>query len=1437
MAGSTQEHSVHAVPLVAKDTSANDDSFDTISLTSTVDDAYTSDTEFAVEGIRAEKITDGAHMYLVEWSNFPLDQCTFEPEENLQDVLKAEWEEKKRHQDPSVAEEFVEKHLAAKEQKYAESRQRHRRRNARRKQVGLPTTRFRFRGTYYSDSEDDDDWATRPEDSESEDLDNKQHDSNDWKDSSESDEADEDDQVDHRAAEALIPLKPQTKPRQPRSNRKFSFNPIATATKEAKRTNNSIKDSTSASTKKPERRTSKLSSRPRELPSSTGYQGSARKSSSSTTRDKQPQSTSTSLPARPSSAGSARAHAMNPSLPSRPTPAIPSKTNAKQLTARRTEQHGVNIFAGGKKRKKRKMSIDSENPIFYRNASIRRKSELRSRGREDEDPDIQKLSHVFTPGGPTVEAQPLEPPTGTISDHSSHDDGVRTVAQDNMAQNSIIPIQTRRPLRTSSEPKSALSKRGSLTSDFGRPEKRAKSVRFIDVNDEPTMPREPRSIRFSGADESFVSEPMDIDEATELPIDVTMPANMAEARSSMLTNKPKIQQNVIKNITLAKSPNKTLSVVFNGLPGGHAGDRGPQWLKAFLDVDYLRFGHTVLAETLMSQITLLGPQALEHLCSGTMMSTKDNTALETISEHLRIGHLGLFVAQEHFNLLVYPTKCDGFRLEDFGADTASSESSACALKYFIFMTTCPLSQLIGPTETRSKSSEIRMDIGQEISMLFAKILGIRLSLLSRGSQYGKSKHFFFAFPERALVWYRSFCYWLYRRSPDCSIYTSFTQGSWNAFAAKAKQEFGVVIIHEAIVPFARRFPGLWELLQTDRCVVWRFSDSLHVQNLSLLPKSFGSVIPVLSPMFPLGMAILVTPSFMLSRPQETFKLFKWFFTEKAKVSYNKLITAYNLRSYLYGLADEKSRQLQLFKATRWPQMSGLDMAMDRNDRALTDDDVAARQRTWLEVDRWLGQQVEPDMPWSEENHVIHADPSIDPNDEQSLVNWFGWWTSVRSDTYRKFYVIGSDSSSKGTSRSGYRMHRDLIIPKYGKTVVSDPDASLSKTRPASLEFSERSTAGLSGTEERGRSGWAQSQNFFRNGEGEIKNFLTQHDRPGGHARVYRFPVAYVDYKMADHFGDPTMKACNTYKQWWDFFNPWLSDSLGRFNTYIGFFYTIQEDWIPRNFPTGLKPRRHAWIVIYRPVEPHKKGYRHGKNELIIWDVRAGDVLEENDSICLADLTWMQQELIRYVQLHAHEKADGSVLEKVWLGGFQAHQSMCSSTLPLDITAEYFQILVGNMRDTIPSPAVVMPQKGFRPVSFTQTSRSANTAAAREAGMEGVAGSEETRIIFHPPRGSATPPGLSNCTNDLFEASRLARSRNPNARRMKYKYRPTVEWYRQQVDEGRQFEHVRVGEWGEMFQALGIDDLGKTPISTTLSEQPPGFSRRSSLSSNHSSPKT
>lgn len=1403
MAGNTQPTSV-------PNGKTNDDFADNISLTSTVEDEYPSDTEFEVEAIRAETFIDGAHVYLVEWSNFPLDQCTYEPEDHVHDELKAEWEAKKLEQDPGVSADFEQKYQAARRQKFDESLERHRRRNIKRKKLGIPTTRFYWRRVQYADSEDDLDEGTRSDDSESDDHNDDQY----CEELSEPDEAEERTQIHHRAAEALIaskPTFPDKRGMEPLKTRISSVEhcQVTPAVAKARKTDTETKQKTPTRNYKPgpDGQNSEHSSRTRELPSSTGYQGSARRPTKGTSMY---------------------------SLPTRPLKAVPAKPQAKQITARRTGQQSVNVFTGGKIRKKRTPSINSSQERFYPTARARRKSELYSRARDDQAPDIMNIQN-FIAG-----TQPIAlPAESTLPNRPASYTGNPLITQE-VGVGTDLPTQTKRPMRTASETKSVLSSRRKsyLASESGRALKRVKSVRFTGVDDEPKISNEPRSVRFSGADEAFVSEPMDIDEASDLPFDSSTTVEVAQRTSSVSNINSTARQNVSKGITLASTSDRILNVMFKGSARENTGDFEFQSFKAFLELDCLHFGHTVLAETLMSQ---LGHQTLEHVFSGVVTSADDNDALESIAEHLRADRLGLFLAEAHFNVLVYPTKCDGFTLEFVGADCTSSEGNS--LNFYVFASNCPIYQLIRPPGTRPTASQ--MEVGQELSMLFSKILGVRLSKLTNRPALGKPRNFYFAFPHRSLEWQRSFCCWLHTRDSRCKIYTNFETGSWSAFREKARQEPSVIIMHEAILPFARRFPGFWKLLQAEHVSVWQFSESPGLQRFLHSSPDGPTVQSLLSRIFSVGMAILVTPSFVLSQPQETFKLFKWFFTEQARVSHNKLVTAYNIRGYLYGIASERGSQSKLFKATRWKHMNEMDAALERNSSALTDRDVEASQRTWLEVDRWLQQQAEPNLPFSEENHIIYADPSIDPNDEQSLVNWFGWWTMRRSHVYRRFYVIGSDAFEKVSAIPGrqplLRMSRNLQIPDYSPSIVNDPDyhSRSNETRENSVDKGSRGPL-----EEPDRHSWSRSQQYFRDGEGDIQSFLAQYLERTGRTKIFAFPVSHCDSKMADHFGDPRM-VFNTYDQWWRFPFPWLKDASRMFNTYIAFFYTIREDWIRSNFPRGLRPQRHPWIVVYRPVEPHNKvgGYLHRKNELIIWDVRAGDELEENHSISLADLSWMQRELVRYVQLHSHEKMHGSVLERVWLGGFRAHQSRCRSTMPMDMTAEFLHLMVTDLQDTIPSPTHALPRKGYRQVHLSQTpqgvlkdpmalDQNTGDTTAREIGGHGAG--KDQRIIFHPPRGSAKlrPMGMSDCTNDLFESSRLAKLRDRKVREMVYTYRPTLEWYEQQVSEGRQFEHIHVGAWKEIDNVLGISKPGRPPNSAA-SEQSMGFSRRSSLSSNHS----
>src|SRR5690606_21356181 len=82
--------------------------------------------------------------------------------------------------------------------------------------------------------------------------------------------------------------------------------------------------------------------------------------------------------------------------------------------------------------------------------------------------------------------------------------------------------------------------------------------------------------------------------------------------------------------------------------------------------------------------------------------------------------------------------------------------------------------------------------------------------------------------------------------------------------------------------------------------------------------------------------------------------------------------------------------------------------------------------------------------------------------EQSLVNWFGWWATLRADQFRKFHVIGS---SQAIAMHGCRRgERRVRIPKYSQVTLNDLDAVLEvlQERNDQVEASEASEANGNG---------------------------------------------------------------------------------------------------------------------------------------------------------------------------------------------------------------------------------------------------------------------------------------------------------------------------------------------------------------------------------------
>lgn len=1405
-----------------------DDNDDEISLTSTVAEAYSSDTEYVVEAVHAENTREGR--VLVEWSNFPLDQCTWEPIDNLPQELKDDWEDKKRNQDPNVASSFVRRFNAAYKKEEEKSRQRHRRRNAKRRALGLPTTTFYFRGNEYPDSEDEL-LSVEPADDETD------------KDTSDSEFGEaEETAIDHQATTAVERTKSQ-KTSRPR-NRVFTFDPDKAAPRRDKSTKVNSKQASAKSPKaSAQARTSTGARRPsqdHDAPSKPRYQGSARKSSV------------TNLPpSRPGNASAARA------APTAPMPA--SGATEKGLTAKRSKPTGVNVFTEGKARRQRRSigqtEVDkSQDARLYNNHQYRRKAELRSRGKEDQAPDLANI--------PTAFYAP-----GSILGNNNQDSHDSQPAPQDQAMETVDGNRSAPPASTKELPRRhkagrmgtsvtasslAQPKRSALSMDSGRPRKRTKSVRFTGADDEPSeiSPADdgPR-VRCTVFDAPLVSEPRSMDDVEDSMHDMaisspTIPQGKAKETCSAKYKSTDLRS-VTKTIRVSTAPSRILDVSFNDVPREADGD----WLAAFVNDESLVFGHTVLAETLVAQLKTGWSQGFQMLCSGTITSPELGASLGFIAEHLGIMLSGLFTTSTKYSLLIFPMKHDGFGgLEDFGVDTDSAAEAK--LGYFMFKFQEPICQLIRPFSDTSLGFQV--DPGHEKVLLFPKILNMRFSSLIQGPLRHKQRHFFLAFPKRSVDWLNSISSWLSVRDLNCKIYSSSGAGNWAAFIAKPEAEYGCIILHETLVPLVRRFPAFARLLQSDyNFTVWRFSETLDLGPIE--PEKSGYVPPMpsmLSRLFPTGTAIFLTPSFIVSEPKAAFQLVSWFLRYAAKSSLNKIVTAYNFTEFLRDLCNEKCAQQARLKNTTWKHLNPLDVANQKQDAALTDEDLDARQRTWFHFDFWMGNGPESKVAFSEINGCTLVDRAIDPHDEQSLVNWFGWWSLAHSHEFRKFYVVGSSSSMRTAGKAPSalsRFSRKIKIPKYDQVVVNDPDEATRATVKKSGNFIEEENTARSRS---AASGVRFRSDFFHDNDHNIHTYLSTNiaEQAQGHMRVYNKPVSWADMAMADHFGDYRSEF-STIRQWWDYVTPWLEpkrNGYGNFNTYIGLFYTITGDWSPSSFPAGLMPRRHPWIVVWRPVDPHNSSteYRHGRTELIIWDVRAGEELEDSPSIGLSQLSWMQQELVRFIQLHAQEKNPNSFVDRVWLGGFKAHQAMCQSVLPADVTAEYLAFLTQNLKWLLPGSDRYMMKNGFRPVSLSSTAAATSEVSKRRqsSARDAEENDSDTRIVFHPPRGCRElgPKGSSSCTNDLFEATRLARLRDPKAEDMMYTYRPTMDWYRQQVAEGRHYEHIIVEDWEKTFDRFNLSKTGKDDRGSlsASSDQAAAFRttrQENTVSSSHSSP--
>ncbi|KAK1832112.1 hypothetical protein QBC39DRAFT_257193 [Podospora conica] len=1342
---------------------------DNISLTSTVSNSHDPDQEFNVQGILA--ISPSGSHYLVEWEGFPIYQCTWEPIDELGEELARMWEERKEEEACGKVEPFdVEAWEATVEAIRAAKDERHFRRNRKRKRLGLPETEPIASTSIAIDSDSSESEAEVRDEPPAEQTEKPRQQAAANKNKG---------KAAVKSTSALPPLRTTHTTRVPATS------PVETSGTNSRKPSTSKASAVSKPISPPPRRAST------KVQATTGYQGTARRQNTKP------------APVR-NAVGPGLADPRSPVGPSEPAPKATAvgknKASGKgPLTAKRTTTapRTGNIFTSGKVRKTKpgfkEVLVDaSQAPRMFSNHHIRRAAEKKALEERAPDPtnlQLFSLAKGLPARKTSTSSANLQPAAPSLP-----------VKQASVLESDQAPGQTVGPVHVPLPAKPAL--RPALKSRASTGGAATKKVAFADEKEDHG--------------ELFVSTAIT---GSPEPMDYEFTDNSERSVARVLRSPPPPETKpTSKKVILGR--HAAINVLFTGLPA-ISDHRSIPWRDAFFGsgLETLCVRHICLAENFKTKVSTMVGNLNE--ASGSL-EAKGGTgeSVDAVARFLASGFLGLYFAHPKFNLIIYPGKCEEWKAAMAGHEGAADTDAVlrfwiCDAAFDFTTIMRPWDQEAAPSPPQSKEYPNSHD--QETVSLFQRWFSFDYQKLLpvRKTTSSGVDSFFLAFPSSKVAHVTALSNWLLACNPACRIFVGLQRGSWEAFTSTLREDrsVGVVIVHESLVWALRRFPKLHEFLQRMDDQYWCFSDPDRRQplfpSMRLVEESRGPATPQFIRLFPDRSAILLTPSFLVSRPLDTRRLLEWFLTTRAKEVGTRLVTGCNLQEYLSDLAKQKDDERRKIKSSQY-----VNSDLELQARGLSYEECNARFASSVSAMELHNLRHTRSGPYEADEEdaspLIYAPPYIDPNDEQSLVNWFGWWSLQRADQLRQLWVLGTDEPKSGSGR----FERRVRIPKYTRVTINDPDfvpETIQQHRSdVTAQEAEKAVVNAQSWHHAARTdtgplNYLSPKSTVLNSDdgrelhGALLDIQATH-KACTWVMLYNYPVSWDDVDMVHHFSDP-MENYKRISSWWKFVFPFNFQGPGSFfNTYMGFFYTIDEEWNPQVIPKSPKPKRHPWIAVYRPVNVHiKRPYT--RCEVIIWDPYATAKYPGRQNVDEKELSYMQRRVIQVVREGTAEKNPGTWLDQVWLGGFATFDGH-DFPYPIDKTFNWLDVVLGDLRVFLPAPEQLMKQRGYIPVIPATAAPVAtslpNTVGAQDLGdasMELDSSGEEdddedARMIFHPPRGSKLPPGTrTRCTNKLYEAARLAKARNGNDTTMVYKLPSTTKWYREQVAEGREFQHI------------------------------------------------
>lgn len=815
-----------------------------------------------------------------------------------------------------------------------------------------------------------------------------------------------------------------------------------------------------------------------------------------------------------------------------------------------------------------------------------------------------------------------------------------------------------------------------------------------------------------------------------------------------------------------------ISLVFKKLQ-----QSGQPWLSHFRSCDQVVFSHICTAQDFLKDWKVGTDVRQCDLASGYMSCPTES--IEHVVDRLKLNAQGILSCSEEYSILCFPNKCDEWNLEL--NNDASDEGSP--LRFIIFQRAGDVSPFFAPNPQRTVRA-VNDPRNPLIPRGLDKFLDRDYSrLIPMAMQNSKEHRFFFAIPvvNAYADEMRFMARWLTSTSTaTCRIFSGETPGAWHEFVHRGlSSEGGIIILHEDAVWQVRLFPKMFETIQSAKFSFWVFTRGLEENRL--FPSSYETpskpALLGLERVFSSGSkAFLLTPSFILSEPRALAAFMKWF---RGK----------------YVARDDVGKRGRLVVCTGFANWL-LDLVCDQSRNK-------HRRLSKSDTDAWCDALRDFYDLESRKAYLIVAPDGIDGDDEQSLVNWFGFWTLKHMDEICLGYVIGSNANRVE------EMTKRIDHVGFVKDAQEDPNAAEDQ---ASKELEEQAS-------QRHRSEDCEMIQYFMN------RFSRSAASPSP-VSVFNQPVSYWNDDIGPALGDRDYKFA-MYGKWQRFA---ASGLRSKKNTFGGLFYTIEADWLGKALSPPEKKRR-PWVAFIRPRNPHWRQYTNGL-ELLIWDPSYRTKFNNWEEIPEEALIDAQRQLIKLVSA---QRMSGLRLETVRLGWDNVASPNSRDWLPMAQCIEMIEDCEREPWDLVPAPEFKLAQKGWvkviphkldgqKPKDEDEETRSQGSAKMEASpglmdidmapgelpGQNDEDDASNLRVVFHPPRSPWRRPGPSNCRNRFLGRLRQAEHRKQDRygehrkdEDIYYTFAPTMNWYDDQIKEGRDFKHLMVASHTKVFRQLRV----------------------------------